>query len=424
MVLSDLDQVIKIIEDGIKEDDDLIKKIRFPKFLLRTLHKLNSTIGQPKIKNDIAVQVLYLIEKMNNPKNIQRPLLNMVLYGPPGVGKTKYGTIIATILYALGYIKKRPKTASSFYEDYAGYCNPSYLVGLIAVGSFAWAMVYPFVFGSSSFSWIYFIIGFIIIIAVAILVYYLFFYTPTPSDICSDEEGEEDTVPQDDIIKIVSREHFVDKWQGHSDKKTSELLKANRGKVIFIDEAYSLYEGEHDMYGGEVLNVINRELSEHPDETIIIFAGYENKLKSTIFKVQPGLLSRCPTRFECKRYNSDELFAIFKLQLKQTGATIEGTEQQFKSLFKSNYHLLKDQGRDCENLLNFSQMEKTRTLLYNPKRYNPNRITLDNVKLGFDQLASNMINSDDNHVDQIKDMLTKLDDKQLREVMSMLHRPT
>ena len=66
MVLSDLDQVIKIIEDGIKEDDDLIKKIRFPKFLLRTLHKLNSTIGQPKIKNDIAVQVLYLIEKMNN----------------------------------------------------------------------------------------------------------------------------------------------------------------------------------------------------------------------------------------------------------------------------------------------------------------------------------------------------------------------
>ena len=82
-----------------------------------------------------------------------------------------------------------------------------------------------------------------------------------------------------DIIRIVSREDFVGGFLGQTAIKTENLLKESLGKVLFIDEAYSLINDERDSYGYECLTTLNRFMSEHSSEIVIIFAGYKKGVK-------------------------------------------------------------------------------------------------------------------------------------------------
>jgi hypothetical protein len=71
---------------------------------------------------------------------------------------------------------------------------------------------------------------------------------------------------KEDSIKIVSRVDLVAKYVGQSSPKTREVLMEalKEGKVVFIDEAYSIVLDEKDPFGSEVLTEINRFMSEHP----------------------------------------------------------------------------------------------------------------------------------------------------------------
>lgn len=126
-----------------------------------------------------------------------------------------------------------------------------------------------------------------------------------------------------DIIKIVSREDLVGGYLGQTAIKTEKLLRDNFGKVIFIDEAYSLVNDEKDSFGKEALTVLNRYMSEYSDSLIIIFAGYKNIMDETIFKEQPGLKRRCSWMFEIKEYSEEGLADIFFKQLQEHGWTID-----------------------------------------------------------------------------------------------------
>lgn len=131
--------------------------------------------------------------------------------------------------------------------------------------------------------------------------------------------GETDLEPKKfDLIRIVSREDFIGGYMGQSAIKTEKLLRDSIGKVLFIDEAYSLVNDEKDSYGIEALSTLNRFMSEHAKEIIIIFAGYKDKLETTIFKYQPGLKRRCTWNFEIDPYTEVGLAHIFKEQLRKT----------------------------------------------------------------------------------------------------------
>jgi hypothetical protein len=122
-----------------------------------------------------------------------------------------------------------------------------------------------------------------------------------------------------DLIRIVSREDFVGGFLGQTAMKTEKLLRDSLGKVLFIDEAYSLINDDKDSYGYECLSTLNRFMSEHSDEIVIIFAGYKEMLETTIFKAQPGLKRRCTWNFEIKGYSEVGLAKIFKKQLANNG---------------------------------------------------------------------------------------------------------
>ena len=153
-------------------------------------------------------------------------------------------------------------------------------------------------------------------------------------------------LPQDknsDIIRIVSREDFCGQFVGHSAPKTLKLLQDNIGKVLFIDEAYSLINDEKDSYGHECLATLNRFMSENGDKIIIIFAGYKDLMEQTIFKAQPGLKRRCTWNFEIKEYSEVGLSEIFKKQLRETGWSVQ-EEVDLVEFFKENKNSFPYQG--------------------------------------------------------------------------------
>lgn len=141
----------------------------------------------------------------------------------------------------------------------------------------------------------------------------------------------------DSSVKIVSRVDFVGQYVGQSSPKTRELLEdaLKNGKVVFIDEAYSLVLDNKDPFGAEVLHELNRFMSEHP-ELIVIFAGYKDKMDSSIFYIQPGLKRRTSWSFEIKKYTGDMLTAIFKKQLEKDDWKYEGDENELTKFFNDN----------------------------------------------------------------------------------------
>lgn len=167
-----------------------------------------------------------------------------------------------------------------------------------------------------------------------------------PKDLLEEEEKIEDA----SIITVVNRSDFVAEYVGQTAIKTRELLESNLGKVVFIDEAYSLINGERDTFGMEALTILNQFMSEHSDEIIIIFAGYKNLMQKTIFNAQPGLRRRCAWVFDVESYTAEGLADIFKIQSVKNGWNICPTVN-LVDFFKKNIEKFPSFGGDTNRLL-------------------------------------------------------------------------
>ena len=84
-----------------------------------------------------------------------------------------------------------------------------------------------------------------------------------------------------------------------------------KGGILFIDEAYSLIESEHDNFGEEAINTIVQEMENHRNDVIVIFAGYTDRMK-TFIENNVGMKSRISYFVEFDDYNAEELYKIFE----------------------------------------------------------------------------------------------------------------
>ena len=101
----ELETLIQMLQHKIKTKDSHIKCIKYPNLLMTSLMELNYLVGMDRLKDSIALQVMRLIDGLNNGEQSSK-MLNTILYGPPGVGKTKVGIILAKIWCALGHLQK------------------------------------------------------------------------------------------------------------------------------------------------------------------------------------------------------------------------------------------------------------------------------------------------------------------------------
>ncbi len=368
------------------------KQIRGQKKLIESLVKLYNVVGMKSIKESIAKQTSYLIGKLESEK-FSMKMLSSCVYGAPGVGKTKIGIIMAEIWYHLGFLQKavEQKDSKQGYLSYLSLLNSETIQIYMFFGIILLTKLYEVV------QPLYYKYGFSILLIIVALVAALLY------SFLSVYETEKKLINENNFITVVSRSSFVAEYVGHTSIKTEKLLNDNRGKVIFIDEAYSLYTGPYDSFGMESLTALNKYMSEHEDEIVIIFAGYEELMKETIFKAQPGLNRRCMWQFNCTTYEPEELYQIYLQQLKKDNLEIyQQDAYKIEDYIIDNADLFVNQGGDCEKLSFFSQLSKSSRDDHSPY------ISYLDVKNGIKELKLNNINKITKPEPTMQDFIKKM----------------
>lgn len=108
-----------------------------------------------------------------------------------------------------------------------------------------------------------------------------------------------------------TREDFVSEHVGGSGPKTKKLVEGAFGGVLFIDEAYRLYEGSNDTYGKEAVETLMKLMEDNRDKLLVIAAGYTKNMQDFL-QANPGLKSRFPQSVVFDDYTAEELLFILK----------------------------------------------------------------------------------------------------------------
>lgn len=111
----------------------------------------------------------------------------------------------------------------------------------------------------------------------------------------------------------VKRADFCGEHIGSSGPKTNELIDRSLGRILFMDEFYSLVERHHDgrpdMIGMEAVNQLLVALEVHRFDFCFIGAGYEREVDEFL-TVNPGLAGRFNRKLRFESYSPDELVEI------------------------------------------------------------------------------------------------------------------
>ncbi|MBQ4066010.1 MAG: AAA family ATPase [Clostridia bacterium] len=119
-------------------------------------------------------------------------------------------------------------------------------------------------------------------------------------------------------IHEVGRSDLVGRFVGHTAPLVKQAFQKAKGGVLFIDEAYSLVDGKEGLFGDEAINTIVQEMENHRDDTIVIFAGYPDKMERFLSK-NPGLRSRVAFHIPFEDYSANELCEIALLIAEENG---------------------------------------------------------------------------------------------------------
>jgi SpoVK/Ycf46/Vps4 family AAA+-type ATPase len=156
----------------------------------------------------------------------------------------------------------------------------------------------------------------------------------------------------------AQRSDLVGEYLGATAIKTNELIDSALGRVLFIDEAYSLInegDGQSDRFGAEAVQTLLKRAEDDRENLIIILAGYE-KQTDAFLATNPGMGSRFATRIRFPTYSTEELLALAEAQLgsRQEGLTGDARQVLWRKLDEVGRRRITDElgnGRFVRTLL-------------------------------------------------------------------------
>ena len=150
----------------------------------------------------------------------------------------------------------------------------------------------------------------------------------------------------------ISKDTISSVYQGGALQNIQELISNASNGVIFLDECYSLVQGEKDSYGNEVLAAIVSEMTRAESTITWIFAGYEKDVQRNLFGANSGLERRFANIFLLKKPSESEMAKIFGAMLRrQKGWRNAVSLNELEPLFAKHKHELKFGGGSVENLV-------------------------------------------------------------------------
>jgi SpoVK/Ycf46/Vps4 family AAA+-type ATPase len=121
------------------------------------------------------------------------------------------------------------------------------------------------------------------------------------------------------------RADLVGEHLGSTAIKTGKLIDSALGGVLFIDEAYSLYNPGYsggDAYGAEAVATLLKRAEDDRDRLVIVLAGYTADM-DRFLRSNPGLSSRFGTRIAFPSYTPAELASIAEVVAEQAGDSFD-----------------------------------------------------------------------------------------------------
>lgn len=194
------------------------------------------------------------------------------------------------------------------------------------------------------------------------------------------------------VIKRVKISDLKGKYVGHTAPLTQDAINAAMGGVLVIDEAYSLGSEDHlDSFSKEIIDTLNRNLTEHAGKFVCIIAGYEDQIESCLFAHNPGLKSRFRFRFEIDTYTAEELAEIFtlKVELNNWLFSPNFSIESMTAFFKEHHTDFKHYGRDMETLLFHTKVAHSNRMFLDTLETLglKQQLTLADLKAGFDRFS-------------------------------------
>ena len=112
-------------------------------------------------------------------------------------------------------------------------------------------------------------------------------------------------------VICADRTRLVGRYVGETENNMKIVLAEARGNVLFIDEAYNLYDGADDRqdYGNHVLDSLLTVLAQPNPDMVIILAGYEKEMDAML-NSNPGLSGRFTYKYRFNDYNAEQLMEI------------------------------------------------------------------------------------------------------------------
>ncbi len=162
----------------------------------------------------------------------------------------------------------------------------------------------------------------------------------------------------------ASRADIVSKFNSNTAGKVKRVFDRADGGVLFIDEAYSLSNSDHDEYGEEAINTIITEMENRRGRLIIIFAGYPDKMESFLDK-NPGFRSRIMRIITFPDYSVNELERIAEIVADKNGFVLgDGAKEKLISILhdassQKNF----GNGRFSRNLIENAMMNHAAALI-------------------------------------------------------------
>ena len=176
----------------------------------------------------------------------------------------------------------------------------------------------------------------------------------------------------------LGRSDLVGKYVGWTAQIVKEKFRKARGSVLFIDEAYSLLDGDSSLYGDEAINTIVQEMENCREDTVVIFAEYPREMEQFLSR-NPGLRSRIAFHLSFEDYSPEELYRITRLLAEEQGLTLAADVREKLLLIFRDARKEPDfgNGRFARNLLEKAQMKQADRLV----RENPDRLTRSDVQI-------------------------------------------
>lgn len=150
----------------------------------------------------------------------------------------------------------------------------------------------------------------------------------------------------------VGRADLVARYIGQTADQVKDVFRRAKGKMLFIDEAYSLVDDREKSFGDEAINTIVQEMENKRKDTVVIFAGYPDKMKE-FFSRNPGLSSRVPFHICFSDYSAEEMVQIVELEVRKKGFSLgDNARERISSICgKALRYPDAGNGRFCRNLV-------------------------------------------------------------------------